>query len=579
MVKVAAKQALWGKLNRMNESTLSAENGPFSKAWHWAELRPRLAIVLVCLMALLPGFFVIPPVDRDESRYAQASRQMLETSDFIEIRFQDEARNKKPAGIYWMQVASASLLGGSAEAPIWAYRIPSLLGAIGAALATFWVGARLFDRRIALLGAVLLGTCLSATFEGHIAKTDAMLLYTVVLAQGVMAHAYLSARRGEAAPGWGLTTLFWVAQGVGLLIKGPITPMVSVLTFAALAIADRDIKWGARLRPLTGVLIAAAIALPWLIAIWVATDGAFFAEAVGGDMVGKIGSGQERHWGPPGYHLALLSVFFWPASFLVWPALRHTWATRASDAVRFCIAWIVPTWILFEITSTKLPHYVLPTYPALALLVAVFVFSERSNDFGIWRKAGLVIWVLIALLVAAAAVILPAHYGTGIHWLHLPLALLIAVAALRVGWSAWKGVRLRTQLGAIVVGMVAMATAFQLTLPALTDLALSPRLAAAVERNMGPSAPPTASSGYSEPSLVFLLGTDTVLGAPETAADHLAAMPGAVALVTGEHQDRFLARATELGLTIEAREVIEGFNYSGGDPLTITVYRAPEVSE
>jgi hypothetical protein len=196
----------------MNESAQSAGNGPFSKAWRWAELRPRLAIVLVCLMALLPGFFVIPPVDRDESRYAQASRQMLETGDFVEIRFQDEARNKKPAGIYWMQVASATFFGG-AQAPIWAYRIPSLLGAIGAALATFWVGAVLFDRRIALLGALLLGTCLSATFEGHIAKTDAMLLFTVVLAQGVMAHAYLSARRGEAAPGWGLTTLFWVAQG------------------------------------------------------------------------------------------------------------------------------------------------------------------------------------------------------------------------------------------------------------------------------------------------------------------------------------------------------------------------------
>jgi 4-amino-4-deoxy-L-arabinose transferase-like glycosyltransferase len=562
----------------MNESAQSAGNGPFSKAWRWAELRPRLAIVLVCLMALLPGFFVIPPVDRDESRYAQASRQMLETGDFVEIRFQDEARNKKPAGIYWMQVASATFFGG-AQAPIWAYRIPSLLGAIGAALATFWVGAVLFDRRIALLGALLLGTCLSATFEGHIAKTDAMLLFTVVLAQGVMAHAYLSARRGEAAPGWGLTTLFWVAQGVGLLIKGPITPMVSVLTFAALAIADRDIKWGARLRPLTGILIAGAIALPWLIAIWVATDGAFFAEAVGGDMVGKIGSGQERHWGPPGYHLALLSVFFWPASFLVWPALRHTWATRASDVVRFCIAWIVPTWIVFEITSTKLPHYVLPTYPALALLVAAFVFSDRRNDFGVWRKAGLAIWVLTALLVAAAAVFLPAYYGAGIHWLHLPLALVIAAAALRVGWSAWKGVRLRTQLGAIVVGMVAMATAFQLTLPALTDLALSPRLAAAVERNIGTGDPATASAGFSEPSLVFLLGTDTVLGAPETAADHLAATPGAVALVTGEHQDRFLARATALGLTMEARETVEGFNYSGGDPLTITVYRAPEVSE
>lgn len=561
----------------MSDGTATAgQDGIWARLWAGANARPRLAIILVCLLGILPGLFTTPPLDRDESRYAQASRQMLETGDFVEIRFQDEARNKKPAGIYWMQAATASLFGGADHAPIWAYRIPSVLGIIGAALATFWAGCALFDRRAALLGALLLGVSLSAVVEGHIAKTDAMLLFTVVVAQGAMARAYLSARHGEAKPGWAVTTAFWVAQGIGLLIKGPITPMVSALTFIGLAIVDRDIKWGARLRPFTGILIAALIALPWLIAIYVATDGAFFAEAVGNDMGGKLVSGQERHGGIPGYHLLLLTAMFWPAGLFIWPAIARSWTERKAAAIRFCIAWIVPTWLVFEITSTKLPHYVLPTYPALALLAAAFLFSEARDGFAIWRKVGAALWVLITLLLCVAAIAAPAFYGDGVYWLIAPLATAIAAAAIWVGGQAWRAAAPLTAVKGIFIGLATMAMIFQLTLPALDDLALSPRLAAAVERNIGTGDPATVSTGYAEPSLVFLTGTNTILDTPEVAANHLAATPGAVALVTMEQNERFLARAAEMHLGVEVREELEGFNYSGGDPLTILVYRAAE---
>ncbi len=560
----------------MSEAAAPSSKAVWERVWARADLRPRLAIVLVCLLAILPGFFTTPPLDRDESRYAQASRQMLETGDFVEIRFQDEARNKKPAGVYWMQAASAAVLGGAEAAPIWAYRIPSFIGVVGAALLTWWAGLALFDRRIALLGALLAGASLGAVVEGHIAKTDAMLLLTVVAAQGALARAYLSARRGEEAPGWGITTIFWVAQGAGILVKGPITPMVSALTFVVLAIVDKDIKWGLRLRPVSGAAIAALIAAPWLIAIWIATGGAFFVDAVGGDMGGKLLSGQEQHGGIPGYHLLLLSLMFWPAGLFVWPALACAWQARAADAVRFCIAWALPTWLVFELTPTKLPHYVLPTYPAIALLVAAFLLSAQADGFRILRRVSVSIWVLITLLLAVAAVAAPAFFGAGAYWLIAPLAVLIAATALYVGWSAWREASVRAALLGVAVGLAAMALIFQLTLPALTDLALSPRLTAAVERHEGPGSPPAVSSGYSEPSLVFALGTETLLGAPETAAEHLAATQGAVALVTQHRRERFLARAGELGLVLEEREVIEGFNYSGGDPLTISVYRAGE---
>src|ERR1043165_2099878 len=106
--------------------------------------RALLLLVGVSLVAFLPGFFNIPPVDRDEARFAQATKQMLEAGDYIDIRFQDEVRYKKPVGIYLLQagmVRAAEALGvPQARSTIWLYRVPSLIGAIGAVLLTYWTG-------------------------------------------------------------------------------------------------------------------------------------------------------------------------------------------------------------------------------------------------------------------------------------------------------------------------------------------------------------------------------------------------------------------------------------------------------
>src|SRR5262252_2503661 len=98
---------------------------------------------LAALIAGLPGLIFVPPLDRDESRFAQATAQMLESHDFVVIRFQDQPRFKKPVGIHWLQAASVSLFSNVENRGIWAYRIPSLLGAMLAAAACAW-GARAF---------------------------------------------------------------------------------------------------------------------------------------------------------------------------------------------------------------------------------------------------------------------------------------------------------------------------------------------------------------------------------------------------------------------------------------------------
>src|ERR1700737_1438171 len=182
-----------------------------------SHVRAIVFLTLCGLVFFLPGFFNIPPVDRDEARFAQATKQMVETGDFVDTRFQADVRYKKPVGIYWLQAATvetASALGlPRAQLRIWLYRVPSLIGAIGAVLLTYWAALAFVTRRGAALAALLLASSVLLGVEARLAKTDAMLLFTVVAAMGALARVYLSWQRGEDPahlPG-GSPAIFWTA--------------------------------------------------------------------------------------------------------------------------------------------------------------------------------------------------------------------------------------------------------------------------------------------------------------------------------------------------------------------------------
>ena len=105
---------------------------------HVAGWRGPLLAALIALFAGLPVLALLPPLDRDESRYAQATSQMLESGDYVDIRFQDEPRWKKPVGIYWMQAVAVGLTSKVENRDIQPYRIPSILAAMLAAAAVAW---------------------------------------------------------------------------------------------------------------------------------------------------------------------------------------------------------------------------------------------------------------------------------------------------------------------------------------------------------------------------------------------------------------------------------------------------------
>src|SRR5258708_16022587 len=249
--------------------------------------RAVAVLVLVALLNFLPGFFDIPPLDRDEARFAQATKQMIESGDYVDIRFQDEVRYKKPVGIYWLQagaVNGARALGlTQALTTIWVYRIPSLLGAIGGVLLTYWTALAFVSRRAALLARLIMASAILLGVEARFATTDAMLLAAVVAAMGVLARIYLPERRAllDAKSAFTLPAIFWTALAAGVLLKGPLILMVAGLAVALLVVVDRRADWIMALKPLIGVLWFAALVLPWFVAIIGRADAPFLAGSAG----------------------------------------------------------------------------------------------------------------------------------------------------------------------------------------------------------------------------------------------------------------------------------------------------------
>lgn len=549
---------------------------------------PFYALPLLLLLSLalyLPGFFDLPPFDRDESRFAQASYQMLESGDLVDIRYQDEARHKKPIGIYWLQSASswmvAPLIDGAKQ--IWTYRLPSLIGAILSVLAAAVVAARLFGGKAGLLTGVMLASCVVLGVEARLAKTDAVLLATIVIAQGALAHLYLS--RDQQQTGRAAALIFWIACGVGVLIKGPITLMVGLGTLATLGLWDRKVGWMKRLRPLAGIGIVALIAAPWLIAITIKTGGAFFTESIGHDMLGKVAGGQESKGLPPGYYLGTFWITFAPWSFLVLLALPWIWRHRKDPAVRFCVAWIIPIWIIFEAVPTKLLHYTMTVFPAIAALTAAAALDRFGIPAGVAtgpsRRRKILTWTAIILGAVgfAALTIAVAAMPTIIDHSIQPVGLLMVPLVLGLFFISIQMFRRGRVTPATLAGtasaLILYAVAYQLVLPGIIGLWISRSAANALAEVRDPSCTSlsVAATGYHEPSLVFLVGTDTRLTNAEGAAELLrdAADPTCtVALVESRQEAAF--QSALAGLPVERKGAVVGLNYNNGRPTTLTLY-------
>ncbi len=523
-------------------------------------VRSYILLSLLCLALFAPGLAALPPMDRDEARYMQATKQMVESGNFSDIRFQDEPRTKKPIGAYWLQAAAVEAFSADALARTWPYRLPSALAAWIAVLATCNLGRRLFSPATGLIAGGMLATTLVVITEAHLAKTDALLLGAATVAMAALGEVYIAEDTR-----WRPALQFWLALAVAILLKGPVAPMIAGATGLALVGADRSLAIVRRTRPLAGVALLIAVVAPWFL---MQRDSGFATQAFREDILPKLLGAQEGHGAPPGTHLVLTLITAWPWSLFLPFALIVAWKERAEPAVRFCLAWLIPAWAVFELAPTKLPHYTLPLMPAVMLLIAHWMRAPLAAMNRGWALAYRVLWVWVGIALAVAVLVATRRYGGSVAAGGIAAALALAAAGLVLARP------LQSRTIVVIGGLAGLFTMVTVAdaLPRMSQLFLSRRIAETVSSRV-PHDASIAIAAYHEPSAVFLLGTHTVLADLADIPAHLS-KPNTVAIVpVTDVEDVRSALAAE-GRTLDQLDEIDGFNYSRGRWMRLALIKA-----
>jgi 4-amino-4-deoxy-L-arabinose transferase-like glycosyltransferase len=382
-----------------------------------APIRPRLALILFFAVLLLsiPQAALLPLLDRDEPRFAEASREMLQSGNYVVPTFNGAPRYAKPPLIYWCQTVCYRLFGENA----FAARLPSLLATAATAVLLLTWGTRLGSEAVGLGAGLCYAFCLQTVQQGRVATADALLIFFMTLT-AFTGWRILQAR--DRVQPVCLVVLALAFAG-GFLAKGPeaLIPMVPLLWCARRS--SRALIVGI----LASFLVGLALVLLWAIPAYIQTNGEYwdvglrhdvYERAVGGDFQGHGAS--SIGWYLLGVPLYLL--LFW-VSALPWSpliALQRrklftAWKTDLTDTYLILNAGLV--FLIFSLMVTKLPHYTLPAFPFLALLVA-----RRWQSVGLptsvpiklgWIAGGaFTVLALIGIPIAIANHATPSPVGT-----------------------------------------------------------------------------------------------------------------------------------------------------------------------
>ncbi len=366
------------------------------------------ALLLAVAAALtLPNLGVSSLWDVDEGVNAEAAREMQDAGTWVIPTFNFELRTAKPVMLYWVQRASYAAFGVSE----WSARLPSVLAAWLTILLTYELGRRMFGRGTGLLGGIVLASAIEFCVLAHAATPDATLLLFTTLTFYLF---WIGQENGGRR--------WWVpvgaACGLAMLTKGPVGVALPGLVIGLYFLWNRELSRLFDRRMLWGALAFLLVAGPWYGLVTSETRGAWAKAFFLNENVNRALTSMEDHRGPFFYHAAALFALFAPWSiFLIgslWYGVKAA-STPTADggrAHRFLICWFAAYLLCFSLVQTKLPNYVLPLYPALAILTARFLVRWREGELAI-RK-----WLMpaatggLAMIALATGVGLLAAGGT-----------------------------------------------------------------------------------------------------------------------------------------------------------------------
>ena len=418
--------------------------------------------------------------DDDEPKNAACSLAMLDANDWVVPTFNGRLRIEKPPLVNWIQIGGLSLCGRNESGA----RIGSALLTIGTCLLTWQIGCLLLGPKAGLLGGLAMATCVWTAVGGRAATPDAPLLFFTTLAFWLFVRGIGCRHEATSSGVYGGTCSLSVSSAIGIgmacgaatLAKGPIgvgLPLLAFLLFAVWhKLSSADVGWLAalaRVRPLTILLTASMTAVPWYLWVGLRTDGEWLRGFLFVHNVGRFAAAMEGHSGSILYYPTVVAVGLFPWSIVLAAMLAHAACILRSPAaddrrvpLQLLCCWVL-AWIgVFSCAGTKLPGYIWPAYPALAIATGLFLadwadsrvdfrtphflkrfpsmFWQPQADLDPNQTAGLVMrlaWLILAATGVAMVVGLPLASGrleAGNVWLGA-LGLIPLVAA-AVAWQS-----------------------------------------------------------------------------------------------------------------------------------------------
>jgi len=514
--------------------------------------RATFVLIFAALVVYLVGNAEVPLWDRDEPRYAQCSRQMLETGDWVLPRYLGDLRLAKPPLIYWLQATSMSLFGVNE----FAARFPSAVAMVLTLCLMAYVVRKAMSVEHAFWAVLVMASSVMTVVSAKACLTDSVLLLFITIAQLCLYLTWIG--RGS----WPVIFILGLTIGLTLMTKGPVGLGIHLTTFLGYGLltwtlrrrgesASSDqpasapvVRTGRStwlIKTLAIAAVAAAVCLPWIVLVekrWAALPPEVRAEAaakgserkrapkpdiaqasgqhgyvwtvIEKEVIHRSKEGQEGHWGPPGYYLAAIWGIFLPWSLLLPATLVIAWKRRHLVHVRFLLGALLGPWLMFEIVQTKLPHYLLPCFVPLAILTAdAIVHCLRHGVAALsarhFRRAVIAWGIVLALLGSAPW--LASIWFTPQPWTILAVvSLAAAVYAAFVVRSFRSGDLQRALVTMGIGGLLIYGLLFRLFLPACDYLMLSRKTAAVLAAHNANQPGKVLMLDYKEPSLAFYQG-------------------------------------------------------------------------
>jgi len=484
---------IWGRKNRKRKPARASR--PKAKAKAKAKARPaktdsrpaarsrrrtrpvvparpwdlQQTLMLLALVAVCAGVFMSFPDLRnlwetDEARYAEIPREMLVLGDYVTPRLNYVTYFEKPPLTYWLVAVSYGLFGVSG----WAARL--VPGACGVAVAVLvmLLGRAMHGARAGFLAGLSLATMVMFFGLARVLMTDMVLCLGVVLA---MYGAWISREGSRAGP-----YLFWLGCAAGFLSKGLLGPGLPIMAVVLFAVAGAE--WGLlrRLAHWRGLLVFAALTLPWLVMVSYHNPGFlqyFFID----EHLGRLLTTRHQRYQPFWFYLALLPAAAFPwiallpwAAWLSWPG--RAWRNLDRRAWLYSAIWFLSFFLFFSVSSSKMMHYLLPALPPLALIMGRELDRAGSKGWRQWAppalRAGLTGTALLCLAAGACIPLIPAlhpliSFPTAGNALWMaPLA-----GAALAGAVFWVRQRLWAALAAPLAVFVLLATGAGVAAPRL----------------------------------------------------------------------------------------------------------------